>query len=404
MIKRAYTNADFNGVANLTNEAPFPRRVKLSDAAMAALLSMGIKYSTLKTGWPLDFNAAGGPLAQPPRMNIGRPALFNNKWAAIPNLGGVYMLHGDFTVERQDDFAFIPRKNQRAAVPPFQKAKTIDLDTALATTEPSPQGVSQMAFPNFATLNPQSTSTTNFPPAFQSKRHTQKTSTAMPDSETNTRSSPVISSSPDLLVAPTSKRVTAMRITSSSPKRAKINHDKGEDSEELEGMNLRQLSPTPDTDKDDSQFSSVQLAKDFCHTIVGANRIDACAYLSTDCVHTAIKKLMELMRDVKKMDMAEEERKYLINQLEDLREVLKHDLFTMIKFRDEGRRGLGMFAQIICEHEDELVLPKQRMRDFEAALLADEDKAMDYLVKQKKMCLEYRTKRAEGGRKRRGSL
>ncbi|MCJ1436054.1 hypothetical protein MMC27_005432 [Xylographa pallens] len=70
LFDQVITTDTFQG-KNLEMEWPFPRRVKLSDAAMCFLILRGIANTCCKHNWPLDFNASGGPLKDPLRLHTG---------------------------------------------------------------------------------------------------------------------------------------------------------------------------------------------------------------------------------------------------------------------------------------------------------------------------------------------
>lgn len=50
-----------------------PKYVKLSDSGIGTVVEVGSTVSNSKTWYPLDFNAAGYVIQQPPRVHIGNP-------------------------------------------------------------------------------------------------------------------------------------------------------------------------------------------------------------------------------------------------------------------------------------------------------------------------------------------
>ena len=58
----------------------FPRRTRLSDSAMGVAITIGITVQKSRECWPLNFNAAGFPIAEPRLANLGHPFILHGKY------------------------------------------------------------------------------------------------------------------------------------------------------------------------------------------------------------------------------------------------------------------------------------------------------------------------------------
>ena len=61
----------------------FPSRVGLSDSAMGVVISIGVTITKSEDYWPLNFNAAGYAMVEPPLVHLGHPFKIGNAYATF---------------------------------------------------------------------------------------------------------------------------------------------------------------------------------------------------------------------------------------------------------------------------------------------------------------------------------
>ena len=273
-------NIDKDSLQNGQHSTTFPRRCRLSDSAMAYLITKGIPNGILKTYWPLDFNASGGPMLDPRRANMGSgmKCVKNGQtgWATYKN----YIFNGADTASSEQLLSNdIFRPNARG---PRTNSRSKKSSTPLSTQHQNPTPLQPAITPQ--ALN--QTLGTSQPPVQPSQTIPTMTSPAPKKQKVNTtthQATPLPTQPPKQTG---DNNASSPVGPSSSPIRQHNEMDKLSE------------SPSPEIVKDNKLNSlTPKLTAQLKHTVRAAERLDAGTLVQNKAMSATVRSIQNFLNE-----------------------------------------------------------------------------------------------------------